>query len=147
MSRLHYSPLTRDELDLLLAPGAEDVADAWDRFTGGLHALLQLKTRTYPRPLVPEAHARESIPEAMRALSGTPFYEKAFRNAHAVEEIERGFRDGEGRPELYQAVDEFLEAMLDEWNAIRYYPDPPPVLTSSAESNPIYERWYASGGR
>lgn len=99
------------------------------------------------RPLIPEATAREMIPAALRALERTQFYSRALENAQAVEEIERRFREHGPSAELYRAVDECIEAMVDEWNAVRYYPEPPPVLTPLREVDPRYGWRYAAGGR
>lgn len=147
MPSMSYSPLPRHELDVLLAPASQDAARAWEDLTGGLRTLLHLMTATYMRPLIPEATARESIAEALRALEGTPFYSRALHNAQAVEEIERRFREHGPSTELYRAVDECIEVMLDEWNAIQHYPEPPPILTPLREVDPRFEWRYAAGGR
>lgn len=141
-----YSPLSREELDVLLAPNEQETAQAWDDLTAGLSTLLHLKTATYPRPLVPEESARKMIPEALQALRDTPFYLRALHNARGVEEIERQFREHGPDPELYRVVDDCIESMLEEWMAIQHYPDPPPALTSR-EPDPRFEPWRAVGSR
>jgi hypothetical protein len=143
MSNLAYSPLSRDEVRVLLAPGAEDAADAWARLTGSFQALLGLRTLTYTRPLIPEGEARESIPESLDRLGGTPMYAKAVQNARTVEAIERRFRDGKAGADLYLAVDDYIEALLDEWEAIRHYPETPPVLLSVRGTDSLQERHVA----
>jgi hypothetical protein len=147
MSSTSYLPLSRQELDVLLAPDEEATARAWDDLTTGLNTLLHLMTATYMRPLIPEETAREMIPEALRVLEGTPFHARALHNAQAIEEIERRFREHGPSMELYRAVDECIEVMLDEWNAIQYYPEPPPILTPLREVDPRFEWQYAAGGR
>lgn len=141
-----YSPLSREELRQLLAPDGEESAHAWEELTGGLRTLLHLWTATYMRPLVPEASARKMIPHALRALRETPFYPRALHNAQAVEEIERQFRERGPGVEMYRVIDDCIEAMLEEWMAIRHYPDPPPALTSR-EPDPRFEPWPAAASR
>ncbi|HEX6040073.1 hypothetical protein [Longimicrobium sp.] len=141
-----YSPLPREELDVLLAADEQETARTWNDLTVGLSTLLHLWTATYPRPLIPEATARQMIPEALQALRDTPFYPRALHNARVVEEIERQFREHGPRLELYRAVDDCIETMLEEWMAIEHYPDPPPALTSR-EPAPRVEPWRFVGAR
>jgi hypothetical protein len=129
----------------LLASGAEEPAEAWDRLTGGFHTLLSLKTLTYPRPFVDAEDARESIRRSLEALDRTSFRERAVRNACAVAEIERRFREQGPSPALHRAVDEMIAALLDEYDAIRLWPEVPPVRRPLA-SEPAATR-FAVGGR
>jgi hypothetical protein len=145
MPGTRYSPLTRDELALLLAPGAEDLAQAWDHLMAGLHTLLSLRSTTYARPLVPEEFARERIAAALGVLDGTSFHAPGVLNARAVAEIERKFREHEAGPEVFRAVDDSIDTMLHEWDAIRYFPGLPPVPTNVREPAPRFEGRYAAG--
>ena len=147
MSDLGYAPLSRDELAVLLAPGGENALEAWNQLIGGFRTLLGLRTSTYSRPLVPEADARASIPEALAALKGSPVHPKAFRNARTLEQIERRFREGGASPELDRAVDDFIEALVGEWDAIDHFPELPPDRTLEPEPEWKRENRYAAGSR
>lgn len=136
-----YTALTRDELKDLLAPGAEDTARAWDRLAGGFHSLLKLRSITYPKPLVPEEYARQEIAHSLEELRDTRLYHRALENAQALEEIERRFHEQGPSSGLHGAVDDFIEALLEEWDAIRFYPDrPPPVSKVSRDPGEVYQR-------
>lgn len=132
MPSMNYSPLSRDDLDVLFAAGAEEAAHAWDRLAGGFHTLLKLRSITYPRPLVPEEYARQEIAESLEELRGTRLHHRALRNARAMQEIEQRFREQGPSSELYGAVDDYIEALLEEWDAIRFYPGAPPRASTVA---------------
>lgn len=126
MPGMNYSPLARDDLDVLFASGAEETARAWDRLAGGFHTLLKLRSVTYARPLVPEEYARQEIADSLEELRGTRLHDRALQNARALQEIEHRFREHGPNSELHGAVDDYIEALLEEWDAIRFYPEAPP---------------------
>jgi hypothetical protein len=127
MKNAAYRPLSRPEMELLLAPQNSDAALAWSRLRGALHGVVGMVSITYPRPLYYyEDAARADLVEQPRRLAGTPFHRAAIHNVHAAAEIERLFRERGHTPEVHALADEYLDALLEEFEAIRLYPEVPP---------------------
>lgn len=74
MSVPAYQPLSRNQIELLLAPGNEELRSAWMRLTGALHGFMKMMSSTYPRPLYyDENDARRTFaeqPEELKARTG-----------------------------------------------------------------------------
>jgi hypothetical protein len=145
MSAPAYQQLSREQIGLLLAPGNEDLESAWMRLTGALHGMMKMLSVTYPRPLYyEEADARRALVEQPERLRESPFYEAAVGNAEAAGEIERLCQE-QGRTEKVNAlVDAFIEDLLDEYDALRLYPEVPPPRAVQ-EPNPWTARFVAGG--
>lgn len=127
MSGPVYHPLSRRELEVLLAPENKEMELSWGRLRGALHGIVGMLSITYPRPLYHyEDSARRSLAEEPERLRGTPFHAAALQNVQAAEEIERLFRELGPAPELHAMVDDYLDALVDEFDAIRLYPEFPP---------------------
>jgi hypothetical protein len=142
-----YHPLSRAEVALLLAPENKELELIWDRLAGALHGVIAMLSVTYPRPLYHyEDSARRALVEQLERLCGTPFHEAAARNVRAAEEIERMFRERGHTPELHEVVDRYLDALLDEFDAIRLYPEFPP-RPRVAEASEAADQQRAVAGR
>lgn len=127
MSGPVYRPLSRGEVELLLAPENRDLELAWTYLRGQLHGVVAMLSITHPRPLYHyEENARRVLAEWPERLRGSRFYEKAIANVRAAEEVERMFREHGHNPELHDVVDAYLDALLDEFDEMRLYPEIPP---------------------
>lgn len=123
-----YRPLSREELEWLHIPENRDMELVWMSVRGELHGIVAMLSITHPRPLYHyEEYARRVVAEAPERLRGTPLYAKAIANVRAAEELERMFRDHGQTPELHQAVDAYLDSLLDEFDEMRLYPELPPA--------------------
>lgn len=132
-----YHTLAPGEVEYLLAPENEHLARAWSRLRGALHGVVSMLSVTYPRPLYYyEEAARRDLVEQPERLRGTPFYGVAVRNVRAAEEIERTFRQHGHTPELHEMADRYLDALLDEFDAIRLYPEVAPRRESQNQPAP-----------
>jgi hypothetical protein len=147
MNRPTYHPLSRTELELLLASENKEMELSWGRLRGALHGIIGMLSITYPRPLYYyEDSARRSMAEEPERLRGTPFYSAAVNNVQAAEEIERMFRERGHTPELHAMVDAYLDALVDEFDAIRLYPQIPP-RRGVDEANGLAGSYRAVAGR
>jgi hypothetical protein len=147
MTRTEYRALSREQIALLLAPANNDAERAWDSLTGALHGLIAVLSDTHPRPLYfYEESDRRRVLEEPERLRGTPFHAAAAANARAAEEIERMARERGNSPELQEIVDRYLDALLDEFDAIRLYPEIPPCPRMK-EGNWIEDQHRAIAGR
>lgn len=135
MTRPAYQPLTREQIKLLLMPENADVRRAWDSLNGALHGLVAVWSDTHPRPLYfyEEADRRDLIDQPAR-LRGTPFHEIALHNVRAAGEIERLARERGGLPEVQAIIDRYVDSLLDEFDAIRHYPEIPPPRIADEEN-------------
>ena len=128
MTRPCYQSLSREQIALLLAAENAHLERAWDSLSGALHGVVGMLSVTYPRPLYYfEDSARQRLTQEPEHLRGTPLHAAAVRNVHAAQEIERLFGDHGHTPELHAMVDAYLDALLDEFDAIRFYPERPPA--------------------
>jgi hypothetical protein len=135
MNRPVYHPLSRGQLDVLLAAENKVLEAAWSRLRGALHGVVGMLSITYPRPLYYyEDAARRSMAEEPERLRGTPFHAAAVKNVLAAEGIERIFQEQGHTPELHQIVDRYLDSLLDEFDAIRLYPEVPPQRDPDEEN-------------
>jgi hypothetical protein len=126
MSEPIYHALSRRHLDFLHAPGNADLARAWESLSGALHGLVAVLSNTHPRPFYfYEALDRRALVEQPNRLKGSPLYDIARTNVHAAEEIETMAREEGNSREVQEVVDRYLDALLDEYDAIRLYPEPP----------------------
>ena len=142
-----YHPLSRDEVALLLAPENKELELVWDRLAGALHGVVAMLSITHPRPLYYyEDAARRSMAEDPERLRGTPFHAAAVKNVLAAEGIERILQEQGHTPELHQIVDRYLDTLLDEFDAIRLYPEIPP-RPRMEEGNCIADQRRAVAGR
>lgn len=142
-----YQPLSREQIALLLAPANVDLERAWDSLTGALHGVVAMLSVTHPRPLYYyEDAARRDLVEQPERLRGTAFHDTAVRNVRAAEEIERIFRERGHTPELHEIVDRYLDALLDEFSAMRLYPEVPPRRDPD-EENGLANHHRAVAGR
>lgn len=124
MTRPEYQQLSREQIELLLAPENAELERAWDSLTGALHGLIAVLSDTHPRPLYfYEELDRQDLIEQPRRLWGTAFYEVALHNVQAAEEIERMARECGNAPEAQEIIDRYVDALLDEFDAIRLYPE------------------------
>jgi hypothetical protein len=127
MTRPEYQQLSREQIELLLAPENAKLESAWDSLTGALHGLIAVLSDTHPRPLYfYEAFDRQRVVEDRDALRGTPFHAVALHNVQAAGEIERMARGCGDAPEVQEIIDRYVDALLDEYDAIRLYPELPP---------------------
>lgn len=130
-----YRPLSRAQLDLLMAPGNDELQECWDSIAGALHSTLSMLSVSRPRPLYwDDAFNRQRLASEPARLRGTPLHEIALQNVRAAEEIERMFREQGHSPELHAIVDSYLDTLLDEFDAIRLYPEVPPPRISDEEN-------------
>jgi hypothetical protein len=143
MASTSYSPLSRESVGLLLEN--EKTTRAWERLTDGLTGVLSLKGTYHPRPLIDEEYARELIAEGLEELTESPFHGQAARNARALEEIERQFNERGPAAELHRAADDYLDALLNEWDLLRFYPEEPPMREPPEAANPASGHRYAAG--
>lgn len=128
MKRPSYHPLSREQVGRLMAPGNAGIQQAWSRLRSALHGIVAMLSVTYPRPLYHyEQSARRTLTEEPGRLRGTPFHSAAMQNVQAAEEIERMFREHGHTPELHEVVDAYLDALLDEFEEMRLYPEIPPA--------------------
>jgi hypothetical protein len=127
MTRPAYHPLSREKIDLLMRSENAEMERVWSRLRGALHSTIGMLSITYPRPLYwdPE-YDDQRMEQEPGKLIGTPFYEHAVRNVQAAREIERMFREQGHTPELHELVDAYLDALLDEFDETRLYPEIPP---------------------
>jgi hypothetical protein len=127
MTKPEYHPLSREQIELLLAPEHSGMELVWQSLAGALHGVIAMLSITHPRPLYHyEDSARRRIAEEPERLRGSPFHSAALENVLAAEEIERMFRERGHAPELHAMVDAYLDALVDEFDAIRLYPEFPP---------------------
>jgi len=130
-----YHPLSREQIGLLLTPENSELERAWSSLSGALHGVIAMLSITHPRPLYHyEESARRDMVEDPERLRGTPFYAPAVRNVRAAEEIERMFRERGHTPEIHDIVDGYLDALLDEFDEMRLYPEVPPRRRSEEEN-------------
>jgi hypothetical protein len=130
-----YQQLSREQIQLLLAPENAEPERAWDSLTGALHGLIAVLSNTHPRPLYfYEEFDRQRVVEDRDALRGTPFHAAALHNVQAAEEIERMARECGDAPEVQEIIDRYVDALLDEFDAIRLYPEIPPRPRAGAGS-------------
>jgi hypothetical protein len=147
MSGPVYHALSTNEVELLLTPENEEVELAWTRLRGALHGVVAMLSVTYPRPLYHyEESARRRMVEEPERLRGTVFYDTAVRNVRAAQEIERIFQERGHTPELHEIVDRYLDALLDEFAAMRLYPEIPPRRDED-EENGLANHHRAVAGR
>jgi hypothetical protein len=145
MSAPAYQQLSREQIALLLAPGNEELESAWMRLTGAMHGMMKMLSVTYPRPLYyEEEDARRALVEQADKLQESPFYETAAGNVQAAGEIERLCREQGRTDEVNALVDAYIEGLLDEYDALRLYPELPPVRPVQ-EPNPWTARFVAGG--
>lgn len=127
MTAPEYQALSREQIALLLAPANADAERAWDSLAGALHGLVAVLSDTHPRPLYfYEESDRRRVAEEPERLRGTPFHAAAVANVRAAEEIEQMARECGNGPDLQEIVDRYVETLLDEFDAIRLYPEIPP---------------------
>ena len=127
-----YRPLSRDQLDVLMAPGNEELRESWDSLTGALHGTVAMMSDTSPRPLYwNDAFNRQRLASEPARLRGTPFSDVARENVRAAETIERMWRERGHAPDVQSVVNGYLDALLDEFEAIRLYPEIPPARDES----------------
>jgi hypothetical protein len=124
-----FRTLNREQMDWILEPANEKYLEAWDRFKGGMSTLLSLRSRYYPRPFANEAFGRDEIATPLCELRGTELESQAKQNVRRVEEVVAGA--DRGCRACWDAVDDIIDLMLDEDVALRAYPGPAPVLTST----------------
>lgn len=130
-----YEPLSQDRVALLKSPANAELEQVWSRLAGALHSTVGMLSVTHPRPLYwDDRFNRERMKHDPERLRGTPFHEPAVRNVSAAEEIERLFQEQGPTPELHAIVDAYLDALLDEFDAIRLYPEIPPHRISDEEN-------------
>lgn len=114
------------------------------RLTGSLHGMMKMRSVTYPRPLYyEEDDARRAVVEQTKILEGTAFHAVAWQNVEAAEEIERMFREQGPSDRAYRLVDEYIEALLGEYDALRLYPEIPPLREPQQPSTARF----VAGGR
>ncbi|HYR07565.1 MAG TPA: hypothetical protein VEQ60_07345 [Longimicrobium sp.] len=127
MTRPEYQPLSREQIELLVAPENGHLQRAWDSLNGALHGLVAVLSDTHPRPLYfYEESDRRRVVEERDRLRGTLFHAAAVANVRAAEEIERMARERGDAPETQRIIDGYVDALLDEFDAIRLYPEFPP---------------------
>jgi hypothetical protein len=130
-----YHALSPEQLPLLLAPENADAKRAWSELRGALSGIISMLSVTYPRPLYYyEDAARRDLLEQPERLRGTPFHAAAVQNVQAAEEIERMFQTEGHTPELHATADRFIDALLDEFNVMRLYPEIPPPRDAAEEN-------------
>ncbi len=147
MNALQYHPLCGEQISTLLAPENADLERAWDSLTGALHGLIAIWSTTHPRPLYfyEELDRRDLVEQPARLL-GTEFYEIALHNVRAAEEVERIASERGDTPEVREIVDQYVDAILDEFDAIRQFPEIP-RSRSADEENGMADRHRAVAGR
>jgi hypothetical protein len=134
MDRPAYHPLSRAQMEQLMAAANSELEQAWTRLRGALHGIVGMLSVTFPRPLYHyEDSARRSLAEEPMRLRDTPFYATAVENVQAAEEIERMFQAHGHTPELHDIVDSYLDALLDEFEEMRLYPEFPPRRDAEEE--------------
>jgi hypothetical protein len=122
-----YRSLSREQIECLLAPENAHLERAWDSLNGALHGLIAVLSDTHPRPLYfYEETDRRRVVEERDRLRGTPFHAAALHNVQAAGEIEQMLRDRGNVPEVQEIIDRYVDALLDEYDAIRLYPEIPP---------------------
>ena len=127
MSNPEYHALSREQMGLLLASENAPMERAWDSLSGALHGLVAVLSDTHPRPLYfYEDSDRRRVVEERERLRGSPFHAAAVANVRAAEEIERMALECGGTPEVQEVIDRYVDALLDEYDALRMYPDLPP---------------------
>ncbi|MBW3571215.1 MAG: hypothetical protein KY467_08915 [Gemmatimonadetes bacterium] len=130
-----YRPLSRELIGVLLSPENTAAEQSWSRLAGALHSNVSMLSVTHPRPLYwNDEFNRQRIAEEPARLRGTPFFEPAVANVRAAQEIERMARERRGTPEVQDVVEQYLDALLDEFDAIRFYPERPPVRPAGEEN-------------
>lgn len=126
MSNPEYQPLSRNQIEVLLAPGSAHLERAWDSLNGALHGLIAVLSDTHPRPMYfYEEVDRRRVVEERDRLRGTPFHAAAVVNVRAAEEIERMARARGDTPEIQEIIDAYVDALLDEYDTVRLYPEIP----------------------
>lgn len=147
MTKPEYQQLSREQIELLLAPENAELERAWDSLTGALHGLIAVLSDTPPRPLYfYEESDRRDLVEQPRRLWGTAFHDVALHNVQAAGEIERMARERGDAPEVQEIIDGYADALLDEYDAIRLYPEIPPRSRAEAGSG-IADHHRAVAGR
>jgi hypothetical protein len=135
MNKPMYHPLTRDQITMLLAPENAEMEESWDLLTGALHGVIAVLSTTHPRPLYfYEESDRRDLAEQPLRLRGTPFHEIALSNVRAAEEIERMAREDGDAPGIQEIVDQFLDALIAEFNTISHHPDRRPGGSADEEN-------------
>ncbi|HEX8395293.1 MAG TPA: hypothetical protein VF665_23290 [Longimicrobium sp.] len=119
--------LDREQISRILEPANQEQFEAWDRVVSGMHTMLKLRSRYYPRPFVDEAFGREQIERGLSVMRGTELGAVAEQNVRRVHEVVAGA--DRGCRACWDAVDDIIDLMLDEDAAMQAYPGPPPVLT------------------
>jgi hypothetical protein len=126
VSNPQYQSLSREQIGVLLAPENVHLERAWDSLNGALHGLIAVLSDTHPRPMYfYEEVDRRRVVEERNRLRGTPFHAAAVANVQAAEQIERMARERGDTPEIQEIIDAYVDALLDEYDAIRLYPEIP----------------------
>jgi hypothetical protein len=129
----HYHPLSPEQITHLRRPENTAPRRSWEDLTGGMHAVLSLRSRSFPRPFVDEEFARGEIARALQALRGTGFFAQALRNVHAMEQLDAvGTRFS---PAASDGVDGMIVAILDEEAALTGGSGPSPRLASGVAAS------------
>jgi hypothetical protein len=127
MSKPVYQRLSREQIGLLQMPENAQLQRAWDSLSGALHGLVSVLSDTHPRPLYfYEESDRRRVVEERDRLRGTPFHAAAVANVLAAEEIEQIARERGDTPDAQEIINQYVDALLDEFDEIRLYPRCPP---------------------
>jgi hypothetical protein len=147
MNKPLYHPLSREQIAEMRASENAEVQRVWTRLRGALHSIIAMLSITHPRPLYwNDEFNRARVKHDPDCLRGTPFYELALQNVRAAEEIERMFHEHGHTAELHDTVDAYLDALLDEFEEMRLYPEIPPCRPGP-EDHALSGQQRAAAGR
>ncbi|HEX8695417.1 MAG TPA: hypothetical protein VF746_23595 [Longimicrobium sp.] len=142
-----YTRFTPEELDLLVAPGNEEVQDDWLSALELLDGLVAPFSDTHPLPLyLDEERDPALVEESIEKLRGTRFHQRMKENAEAAREIQDMWERHGHTDELRAAADAYLNELDLDYVAVTRHPESaPPLPTQQMEGSQPRRRM--AGGR